>query len=139
VPFYDMDVQMTLFRWVDGVDLSIFEQPVGLAEYVHSVRKLTWDIDYTEALRPQVAKVMDLYERRCERHATPESREARGPIGARRVRSRYLRWSLSPMKRYAVSLIVAFACSTGFGQLEKLMVGASSPMRPRGRPSSMRS
>lgn len=64
VPFYDMDVQMTLFRWIDGVDLTIFEQPLGLAEYVHSVRKLTWDIEYTEALRPRVAEVMDAYERR---------------------------------------------------------------------------
>lgn len=64
VPFYDMDVQMTMFLWIDGVDFTIFEQPLGLAEYVHSVRKLTWDIDYTEALRPRVAEVMDTYERR---------------------------------------------------------------------------
>ena len=64
VPFYDMYLQMTLFEWVDGVDFSVFEHPVGLAEYVHSVRKLTWDVEYTKAVRPKVEAVMIQYERR---------------------------------------------------------------------------
>ena len=64
VPYFDMDVQVSLFSWVEGVDFTVFEQPLGLAEYVHSVRKLTWDIEYTEALRPIVSAVMILYERR---------------------------------------------------------------------------
>lgn len=63
VPFYDMDVQVSMFEWVEGVDLGIFEEPLGLAEYVHSVRKLTWDIEYTELRRPKVAHVMERYER----------------------------------------------------------------------------
>ena len=64
VPFYDMDLRITLFDWIEGVDLSIFEQPIGLAEYVHSVRKLTWDVEYTKALRPKVEAAMIQYERR---------------------------------------------------------------------------
>lgn len=64
VPFYELDVQVALFQWVEGVDLTLFEQPLGLAEYVHSVRKLTWDVQYTKTLEPQVARVMVQYERR---------------------------------------------------------------------------
>lgn len=64
VPFHDLDVQVSLFLWVDGVDLTIFEQPLGLAEYVQSVRKTTWDVEYTEAMRPLVERVMIEYQRR---------------------------------------------------------------------------
>jgi hypothetical protein len=64
VPLYDMDLHITLFEWIEGVDFSIFEQPIGLAEYVHSVRKLTWDVEYTKALRPKVDAAMIQYERR---------------------------------------------------------------------------
>ena len=64
VPYFELDVQVTLFTWVEGVDFTVFEQPIGLAEYVHSVRKLTWDVGYTEALRPMAAEVMTRYERR---------------------------------------------------------------------------
>lgn len=63
VPFYDMDMQMTMFPWIEGFDFSIFDQPVGMAEYKHTVRNLNWDIDYTERLRPEVARVMTHYER----------------------------------------------------------------------------
>ncbi len=63
VPFYDMDLQMTMFTWIEGFDFSIFDQPVGMAEYKHTVRNLNWDIDYTERLRPEVARVMTHYER----------------------------------------------------------------------------
>lgn len=63
VPFYDMDVQMTMFTWIEGFDFATFEVPVGRAEYKHSVRNLNWDIDYTERLRPEIARVMSHYER----------------------------------------------------------------------------
>ncbi|MCC6938597.1 MAG: hypothetical protein IT226_10285 [Flavobacteriales bacterium] len=63
VPFYDMDVQMTLFEHIAGFDFAVFDEYVGLAEYKHSVRNLNWDIDYTERRRPEIARVMILYER----------------------------------------------------------------------------
>lgn len=78
VPFHELDVQVSLFTWVDGVDLTIFEQPLGLAEYVQSVRKTTWDVEYTEALRPKVERVMIEYQRRMGKlaHARPGKGDA---------------------------------------------------------------
>lgn len=63
VPFYDMDVQMTMFTWINEFDFATFEKAVGRAEYKHSVRNLNWDIEYTEKLRPEIARVMTQYER----------------------------------------------------------------------------
>ena len=63
VPFYDMDLQITLFEWIPAFDLSLFDVPIGMAAYKRSVRNLNWDIAYTDAMRPQVQRLMVLYER----------------------------------------------------------------------------
>lgn len=63
VPYYEMDVQMTLFALIADFDFSIFDEPVALASYKHSVRNLSWDIDWTEARQQAIARVMVLYER----------------------------------------------------------------------------
>ncbi|MEO8591674.1 MAG: hypothetical protein ABI432_19990 [Flavobacteriales bacterium] len=69
VPFYDMDVQMSMFTWIDHYDFSVFNMPVGKAEYKHSVRNLNWDVDYTERIRPELARVMVHYEREIAERA----------------------------------------------------------------------
>lgn len=63
VPFYEMDLQMTMFRWIDGFDFSVFDEPVGMAAYRHSVRNMYWNVDYTTRRRPHIQRVMILYER----------------------------------------------------------------------------
>ncbi|MCB9169275.1 MAG: hypothetical protein H6597_05220 [Flavobacteriales bacterium] len=63
VPFYEMDVQVTLFKWIEGIDYSLFDQPLGLASYKHSVRTLSWDVAYTERMRPLLADKMEEYEK----------------------------------------------------------------------------
>jgi len=63
VPFFDMDLQMTLFTWVDGLDYELFNAPIGLSEYKQSVRNLNWDVDYTERNRRYVDRFMVNYER----------------------------------------------------------------------------
>ena len=63
VPFYEMFVQMTMFTWIDGMDFDLFELPVGMALYKHSVRNLTWNVEYTETLRTKLARLMTAYER----------------------------------------------------------------------------
>lgn len=63
VPFYEMDLQMTLFPWIKDVDLSVFEEAIGLATYKASVRNMSWDVPYTLQMRPVFSKVMDEYEK----------------------------------------------------------------------------
>ena len=63
VPFYEMDVQMTLFEWIEDFDFAVFEQPLGEAAYKHSVRNVSWDMDYTERMRQRLSETMDEYEK----------------------------------------------------------------------------
>lgn len=63
VPFYEMDVQMTMVEWISEFDFSVFEQPLGEASFKQSVRNMSWDVEYTERMRPMLAKVMDEYEK----------------------------------------------------------------------------
>ncbi len=58
-----MDVQMTLFPWIEEFDFSVFDQPLGEAAFKSSVRNMSWDIDYTERMRPMLSRTMDEYEK----------------------------------------------------------------------------
>lgn len=63
VPYYEMDVQMTMFPWIEEFDFSTFDQPLGEASFKTSVRNMSWDIEYTERMRPMLAHAMDEYEK----------------------------------------------------------------------------
>ncbi|MBK8581236.1 MAG: hypothetical protein IPL86_05165 [Flavobacteriales bacterium] len=63
VPFYDMDLQMTLFPWIPEMDLSLFEDPLGMAAYKGNVRNMSWETPLSEQFRPVLAKLMDEYEK----------------------------------------------------------------------------
>ena len=63
VPFYDMDLQMTLFSWVPDFDMGAFDDPLGMAAYKANVRNMSWDTPFTEQVRPTLAKIMDEYEK----------------------------------------------------------------------------
>ena len=76
VPFFEMDLQMSMFKHIDGFDLSIFNEPVGRAEYKHSVRNLNWDVDYTDARKPQLIRVMIAYERELQARKRAAREEA---------------------------------------------------------------
>ncbi len=63
VPFYEMDLQMTLFPWLADIDLTAFENALGMAAFKPSVRNMSWDMPYTTEMRPVFSKVMDEYEK----------------------------------------------------------------------------
>jgi hypothetical protein len=63
VPFYEMDVQMTMIAWIPGFDFTAFGGPVARASYKHSVRTLSWDVEFTDARQQELQRVMVHYER----------------------------------------------------------------------------
>lgn len=88
VPFYDMDLQMTLFTWIEGFDFSVLDAPIGMAAYKHSVRNLNWDIEYTDRMRVEVARMMVLYEREVaarRKQAAKEGSTVKKKVNRRRV------------------------------------------------------
>ncbi|MEZ4738016.1 MAG: hypothetical protein R2818_01330 [Flavobacteriales bacterium] len=84
VPFYDMDLQMTMFTWLDGYDFDLFKAPVGVAVYKHSVRNLNWDVEYTDRARKYIDRFMVHYEREIADRAKREA--VRGTTVKRRRR-----------------------------------------------------
>ncbi len=55
-----VDVEMTLFENVPGVDLSFFDMPMGLARFSATTGMLSWDKAYEERIRPEVDRLMAL-------------------------------------------------------------------------------
>ena len=54
----DLAVEMTLFERVDGVDLSFFDLPMGIAHFSPMTGFLSWDKDYDEHVQEEVARLM---------------------------------------------------------------------------------
>jgi hypothetical protein len=64
-----VDVEMTLFEKVPGVDLSFFDMPMGMARFCPMTGLLKWDAGYEERIRPEVDRLME--EVRARREAQP--------------------------------------------------------------------
>lgn len=54
-----VDVEMTMFEQVEGMDFSLFDLPMGLARFCPTTGFLKWDKDYEEHIRPEVDRVMN--------------------------------------------------------------------------------
>ncbi len=60
--FYDMELQMTMFKESPGFDFSLFKIPIAMSMYDPSVRNMTWfSNDYTNRIRPILDKTMSAY------------------------------------------------------------------------------
>ncbi|MEO8589694.1 MAG: hypothetical protein ABI432_10025 [Flavobacteriales bacterium] len=54
----DLAVEMTLFERVDGVDLSFFDLPMGIARFSPMSGFLSWDKAYEEEVQAEVSRLM---------------------------------------------------------------------------------
>lgn len=45
------------------MDYALFNAPIELSQYKHSVRNLNWDVEYTDRNRKYVDRFMVQYER----------------------------------------------------------------------------
>ncbi len=86
VPFFEMDLQMTVFEWLEGFDFSTFSEPVALAEYKHSVRNLNWETDYTQRRTKELSRLMIDYERHLEAQRKAAKAASSGTPAAPRKR-----------------------------------------------------
>lgn len=59
--FYDMDLQVTLFKKIPNFDFSLFNIPLGMAKYDHGVRNMTWNNEYTNKVNPVLDETMQEY------------------------------------------------------------------------------
>lgn len=52
-----VEVEMTLFEQVDGLDLSFFDMPMGIARFTPMTGYLTWDRGYEEHIKPEADRL----------------------------------------------------------------------------------
>ena len=53
-----VEVEMTMFEKVPGLDLSLFDLPIGLARFEPLTGRLQWDRAYEERIAPEVSRLM---------------------------------------------------------------------------------
>lgn len=46
IPFFEIELEMDLFPFVEGVDYSVMEQPLGRASYDDRIKNIRWDNKY---------------------------------------------------------------------------------------------
>lgn len=61
---YGMNVDVRLFREVDGLDLSLGGEPFGICRYDSVADIFSWDLAYTEGMRERMKDVLAEYEKR---------------------------------------------------------------------------
>jgi hypothetical protein len=70
----DLEVEMTLFERQDGLDLSFFDLPMGLARFTPMTGMVSWNADYEQRVRPEVDRLMaEVALRREQQRALAQS------------------------------------------------------------------
>jgi hypothetical protein len=57
-----MNVDITLFKNLPGLDLPIMAQPMGMASYSPADSSLVWDLEHTERMRADIQAGMQRYD-----------------------------------------------------------------------------
>ena len=66
---YEMNIDMTLFRRIEGLDVSILDNPIGKAQFDQGEGKMGWDMDYTRQMQAQINAMMREHDRKLQEEA----------------------------------------------------------------------
>lgn len=66
----DLEVEMTLFRPVEGVDLSWFDLPMGMARFQPMTGHVSWNADYERRIRGEAERLMAQVKQRYQDQGT---------------------------------------------------------------------
>lgn len=74
---HGMNVEMTLFAELPGIDFSVLQQPIGKAKFDPTTKEVTWDLQYTEQVRAEIQRLMKEYDEKKKREANAEEEFAK--------------------------------------------------------------
>lgn len=74
---HGMNVEMTLFAELPGIDFSVLQQPIGKAKFDPNTKEVTWDLQYTEQVRAEIARLMKEYDEKKKREANADAEFAK--------------------------------------------------------------
>jgi hypothetical protein len=76
----DIEVEMTMFEKVDGLDLSYFDLPLGIARFTPMTGVVSWNREYEARVKPEVDRLMhELTVRREQMAALADQRDGERP------------------------------------------------------------
>jgi tetratricopeptide (TPR) repeat protein len=64
-----MNVEMTLFQELPGIDFKLLQQPIGKSKYDPDTKNLAWDLAYTEQIRAEMERLLKEYDDKKKREA----------------------------------------------------------------------
>jgi hypothetical protein len=59
-----MNVEMTLFQELPGVDFKLLQQPIGKSKYDPATKNLAWDLAYTAQIQAEMSRMLKEYDER---------------------------------------------------------------------------
>lgn len=68
-----MNVEMTIFQDIPGIDYSILNQPIGKSKYDAATGNLAWDLAYTEQMRAELNRLQKEYDDKKKREASADA------------------------------------------------------------------
>ena len=74
---HGMNVEMTLFAELPGIDFSMLQQPIGKAKFDAASKEVTWDLQYTEQVRAEIQRLMKEYDEKKKREANADQEFAK--------------------------------------------------------------
>jgi len=66
---YEMNIDMTLFKEIEGLDVSILDNPIGKAQFDQNEGRMGWDMDYTRQMQSQINAMMKEHDRKLQEEA----------------------------------------------------------------------
>lgn len=60
---FSMNIEMSLFQELEGLDVSILDQPIGKAKYNPNTGALEFDFAYTQKIKDEISRLMRDYEK----------------------------------------------------------------------------
>ncbi len=60
---FSMDIDITLFREIQGIDFSLLEKPVGISKYDPYVYAMAWDANQVKRMQDEIKRLMKSYDK----------------------------------------------------------------------------
>lgn len=70
---HGINIEMTLFPDIPGVDFSVLNNPIGKAKYDPATTEVSFDLEYTSSIKNEIARLMKEYDEKKKREAGAEA------------------------------------------------------------------
>jgi len=71
---FEMNIDMTLFKEVEGLDVSLLEDPIGKAQFDPKRGEMAWDMAYTNMMQKKIRDLMRRLDEKVEQEEEKEDK-----------------------------------------------------------------